>query len=368
MKIHSYLLNASLALVSVFVAFFVFDYLFVVINPQWSGDNRLSIRKADKSYLFELVPNVSGHNSLGLRGPEIEVEKPKDVYRIIVLGDSVTYGLFVDASQAFPARIELFLTDKQINGKRIEVINAGVPAFTAYNELHFYEDMLKYLNPDLVILGFCMNDVVDPFFHWSDLGEPDLVIPTAAIPNEDYHAEQLRNDKGSFIIRLLPDWSNLKRFFVANEILSNPLESKTDSDGIDHPVYLALEQPMNIDVYNDYQSQEWQWLKRQIKALSESLKSEKTDFLFVIFPLAYQLDASYPFSPSANFEKFCKELELACLDLLDSMKGQPVDDLFISNRAGFFDVWHLTAKGHRKVAREIIGKRIQPRYINPSKK
>lgn len=366
-KIFSYILNTCLLLASIFLTFFVVDYLFVVINPEWSGDVKLPMRKTDESYLFELIPGESDHNSLSLRGPEVDVSKPKDVFRIVVIGDSVTYGLYVNADQAFPAQIEKMLTGQKIDGRRIEVINAGVPAFTTYNELHLYRDKLKDFSPDLVILGFCMNDVVDPFFHWSNMGEPDLLIPDAAIPNSIYHAQQLRSDITGSFLRLLPEWSNLKRFFVVKHLSSKTLAtSKLTDDGKSYPVYLALEQPLSIDVYNNYESQEWQWLRRMVGELSESLKREKTDFLFLVLPLSYQIENDYPFSPSANFEKFCTELQLECLDMLESMKGLPVPTVFQSIRSGYNDIWHLTPKGHKKVAKELIERKIRPNFIESS--
>lgn len=367
-KIFSYIANTFLLLASIFLTFFVVDYLFVVINPEWSGDVRLPMRKTDESYLFELIPGVSDHNSLSLRGPEIEVNKPKDVFRIIMLGDSVTYGLYVDTKQAFPAQLEKMLVGQKIDGRRIEVINAGVPAFTTYNELHFYKDKLKKFSPDLVILGFCMNDVVDPFFHWSNMGEPDLFIPDAAIPNRDYHDQQLRRDITGSILRLLPEWSNLKRYLVVKDLASKTLAtSKITEDGKSYPVYLALEQPISIDVYNNYESQEWQWLRRLVSELSASLKSENTEFLFLLLPLSYQIESDYPFSPSANFEKFCTELQIECLDMLDSMQGRKVPDVFQSIRSGYNDIWHLTPKGHKIVARKLVEKKIKPNFIDNSK-
>jgi hypothetical protein len=343
------------------------DYLFAVINPEWSGDIKLPMRKTEKSYLFELIPGVADHNSLGLRGPEIDIKKPEDVFRIIVIGDSVTYGLYVDAPQAFPAQIEKMLAGKKIDGRKIEVINAGVPAFTTYNELHLYKDKLKALSPDLVILGFCMNDVVDPFFHWSNIGQPDLNIPEEALPNKDYHEQQLREDFVGVVLQQLPDWSNLKRYFVVKHLTNKTLAtSKSIIDGKSYPVYLALEQPVTIDVYNDYESPEWHWLRRQIGELSENLKSEQTDFLFLLLPLAYQIEPDYPFSPSASFKRFCIESKIECLDMLDSMKGQPLNDLFQSIRSGYYDIWHLTPLGHEKVAIDLVEKKIKPKIIKAS--
>lgn len=369
MNLLSYLANITLVLVATFISFFIIDYLFAVFDPQWSGKNGLAIELTGESYLFQLVPGVSGHNSLGLRGPEIQANKPDDVFRIIVLGDSVTYGLNVDADEAFPALVEKQLEEQRINGKRVEVINAGVPAYTTYNELHFYKDMLRDLSPDLVILGFCMNDVVDPVFHWINREESFLFVPDAAIPNIEFHNQQLRGDVKFVLLSLLPEWSNLKRFLKTLYLRDKTLATaKMTADGSSYPVYLSSEQPLTIDVYNNYESPEWRWLRQQTDDLVKILQEDDTSFLFLIIPLAYQLDSSYPYSPNANFDRFCQESDFDCLDMLVSMAGQPANKLFFTDHGYFEDIWHLTPEGHRLVAHELIEKKINPMFVDGTDK
>jgi len=61
-------------------------------------------------------------NSLGLRGKEITLEKPSGYKRILVLGDSFTFGLYVSDEETYPAVLEKLLTGQ---GHKVEVINAG---------------------------------------------------------------------------------------------------------------------------------------------------------------------------------------------------------------------------------------------------
>ena len=51
----------------------------------------------------ELVAEI---NSQGLRGPEFVMDKPNDVYRIIAVGGSTTFGLGVEDSFSWPTLLQ----------------------------------------------------------------------------------------------------------------------------------------------------------------------------------------------------------------------------------------------------------------------
>ncbi len=95
-------------------------------------------------------------NSLGLRDSEIDIEKQEDIKRILVLGDSTTFGLWLDSKDSYPEQLERLL-----NGKA-EVINAGVPGYCTRSEVAYLEHYGFKLKPDIVILGFFMgNDIIE---------------------------------------------------------------------------------------------------------------------------------------------------------------------------------------------------------------
>jgi lysophospholipase L1-like esterase len=97
-------------------------------------------------------------NARGFRGPEIRSDRSKkSTYRVLCIGDSVTFGFNGDQEDTYPARLGEFLRAKQ-PGKDIEVINAGVPGWTWLQGLRFLEMEGLALEPDLVIMAHGVND------------------------------------------------------------------------------------------------------------------------------------------------------------------------------------------------------------------
>ncbi|MBU1905513.1 MAG: SGNH/GDSL hydrolase family protein [Candidatus Omnitrophica bacterium] len=99
-------------------------------------------------------------NSLGLVGEEISLEKPENVFRILVLGDSFTEGLHVDEGKNFCERLEYLLNKDQII-RDFEVINAGMSGYSPIAEYLFLKRELLKLKPDLIILQLFPNDVFE---------------------------------------------------------------------------------------------------------------------------------------------------------------------------------------------------------------
>lgn len=85
-------------------------------------------------------------------GSEYQIDKPKDTYRIIALGDSFTFGLYVDTFDSYPETLERLLNNipcRNIN--KFEVINLGVPGYDIqYSVERFKRRGVKY-DPDLVV-------------------------------------------------------------------------------------------------------------------------------------------------------------------------------------------------------------------------
>lgn len=99
-------------------------------------------------------------NSFGLRSPEVDVPKPDGVYRILLLGDSFTFGFRARDADVFARRLEARLRSR-IESPAIEVVNAGVLSYCPLLEYLQYKHHLHALEPDLVILNFDMSDVQD---------------------------------------------------------------------------------------------------------------------------------------------------------------------------------------------------------------
>jgi lysophospholipase L1-like esterase len=96
-------------------------------------------------------------NSLGYRGPEIERDKPPHVVRILCLGDSGTFGQFVNDEETLSSNLEHLLRQDHPS---VEVINGGVPGTTIVDQMEILKRSMV-LKPDIVILTFSENDITD---------------------------------------------------------------------------------------------------------------------------------------------------------------------------------------------------------------
>lgn len=97
-------------------------------------------------------------NALGLRGPEIERTPPPGRTRILVVGDSQTFGYYLEESETWPAQLEASL---RRNGRDIEVVNGGCGGWSIDSETLFTLERALALEPDHVIIGFFANDITD---------------------------------------------------------------------------------------------------------------------------------------------------------------------------------------------------------------
>lgn len=75
-------------------------------------------------------------------------------YRILVLGDSATYGVGVELPEAWPLQLQAALPGAT-------VINHGVPGYTTFQAMGWLEREGLALEPDLVILASSHNDYQD---------------------------------------------------------------------------------------------------------------------------------------------------------------------------------------------------------------
>jgi hypothetical protein len=98
-------------------------------------------------------------NDHGLRDDrDFPYEKPPGVKRIVSLGDSYTVGYEVQGEETFASVLERTL---RAHGLEVEVLNAGVSGYgTAEEALYLERELYKY-SPDLVLVTYYGNDLVD---------------------------------------------------------------------------------------------------------------------------------------------------------------------------------------------------------------
>jgi GDSL-like Lipase/Acylhydrolase family len=108
-------------------------------------------------------------NELGLRDRDLEKKKRGEL-RILLLGDSVTFGWGVPVETTFGRKLETLLTAKL--GRPVRTVNSGVGGYNTVQEQAFIRTYIDVIEPDTVILLFVRNDIElnePPFDPWSQL-------------------------------------------------------------------------------------------------------------------------------------------------------------------------------------------------------
>jgi hypothetical protein len=131
------------------------------ICPQETGP----VRFAFNPVLGEIpVPNQEGrqvhpgnfdftysNNSLGFRGSREYGPKKPGEFRLLLLGDSFTYGLGVNDHQTYGYHLQQSLRRHHLNAV---VINAGNPGHGTEYALKLFQTVGAGLRPDVTVLGF----------------------------------------------------------------------------------------------------------------------------------------------------------------------------------------------------------------------
>jgi hypothetical protein len=200
------LLRAALVLFGVAFALAVWEVALRWLEPSprtMGGRRVLHELRLDRPWLYRLRPGTSGYmtpqmsilyrvNADGFRDRLRERPKPDGVYRILVLGDSVTFGYGVEAEQSFPRLLEDELAERA-PAAGIEVLNFGVGGYNPYTEVELFKDIGTRYEPDLVIVQFCINDLDDPTASYSVHSRQRLaMIPDAAYPDPSLRQSPLR--------------------------------------------------------------------------------------------------------------------------------------------------------------------------------
>ncbi|HKE00965.1 MAG TPA: SGNH/GDSL hydrolase family protein [Planctomycetota bacterium] len=111
-------------------------------------------------------------NDRGFRGPDIADAKPPNVRRVVCLGDSCTFGSMVEGDATFSRALERWLS---AGGARAEVVNLGVPGYSAFQMWRQLVHVALPLAPDAVVVyAGAWNDFT-PAVRYADPAIADRV-------------------------------------------------------------------------------------------------------------------------------------------------------------------------------------------------
>jgi hypothetical protein len=330
-------------------------YRAVVGRPPSRSLRPRDVACGDCPYVFELDRRLPDVSSQRLRDREFPLVPEEGTQRILVLGDSLPYGPHVGVEHTFPKVLE-----RRLGGEaaHVEVMNSGVLAYSPFNEREYYASRLRAFHPSLVVISFCMNDVVDPTLHWAKAvgGRSPLdELPPDAIPNPAYHRDhalpllQRHLDEQGSHLRDLLDQSAFYRVVVDPLLGPGIPDTSVTAGGKKYPAYLTGEDTLSIEVLMDWDSTEWVWLRKQYDEMIADIRSDGAEVVILVNPLRYQLEEGYPLFPQHLFARYCAQRKVACFDVGPALRKYGGASLFIGTAHGVLDIWHYNAKGHAVV-------------------
>jgi len=109
---------------------------------------------------------VVNSNAMGVRSRrEYTLNKPFGVTRVLMFGDSFTFGDEVSDDETYAARLEQLLP-------RTEVLNLGVHGYAHDQMLLYLREVGADYHPDLVLLGFVADDMERNLRGFRDFAKP----------------------------------------------------------------------------------------------------------------------------------------------------------------------------------------------------
>jgi lysophospholipase L1-like esterase len=150
--------NAALA-----VGTFLLCIIVLEVFLRLKGYGNLEIYEPDPKLYWKLKPNQDCYtkidhrpvhiNSHGTRGPDFETVKPPGTIRVLSLGDSRTFGWGLKQEETYSDQLRRLLQEQLGGAKKIEVINAGVNAWSYSQMLVYFRDTALHYQPDVVVLA-----------------------------------------------------------------------------------------------------------------------------------------------------------------------------------------------------------------------
>lgn len=288
-------------------------------------------------------------NSIGLRNEEVADEKNRKRY--LLLGDSFTFGMGVNASDTFAVKLQKMLGNRYHN-----VINAGVIGQTIDDAfLYLKNDGIK-LQPDFVIYNFFVgNDITELRRHiWEQSPDGGITKVTDKVLHAD-EKNRLRQREEKEPESYFLFWLQQKIDILKNKY---GYASDTIDPTLTWPVFLSDNHPSQDANLDDY----WYSFETVLRQMNEYCKSQNVPLIINMIPMDTQINKSYwkkyPGTPFGEEEFEAKRPQKRML-FLGQKYGIPVLDLLPvlqnteeqNNMSLYFDNDpHFNALGHRYTA------------------
>ena len=300
---------------------------------------------------WKLKPNVEDYwggrlvriNSKGLRGPDLDYPKPPQTVRVLYLGDSVTFGDGLQRYEETFSSLSAAILEKKL-ATNVQTIDSGVSGYSPWQEqIYLAKEGIKY-HPDLVVVGFVLNDVTEKFelVKFGGNGE----------------GWQLSHTYFSYFDQLA-DHSGIANF--ARRVGARLKYGRNVQEG--------AKKKENLDVqslFTDPERQDvkdaWRGTLADLEQIYGFCRARQIPVILLIFPYYFQFEKSdLPAIPQQIVGGHARQQVVPALDLLPRLAERMKQD-GKNAREYFLDSNHFSPLGNQVIA-EMIGEFVEKEKI-----
>ncbi len=276
---------------------------------------------------YALRPNYDkeGHVQTDARGLRCRTNTgTTPTNTILFIGDSVLFGGAVAYEQNLSHLLEEDLTQKMRTP--VAVWNAGIPGFNSQQELAWMRIKAPEVQPQLILVQFCMNDYLPP----PVLAEGDGTLDVTRFSGEAGFSVRGLLYRSKAVVFLKEKLKDLQK--VRPEWFPKRL----------HYLHYIHKGPG------------WTACKEAFREMQRIAEAHGARLAIILFPMEPQLRIPDS-SPQDDLRRFCANEGIQVLDLFEPFETHWREGLYIefSHRLGTVDLVHLSARGHELAAQCI---------------
>ena len=280
-------------------------------------------------------------NALGLRYEPIGRKEPGEL-RVLVLGDSIVFGDFVQADETLPGRLEA-LTNPPGATKRIRFLNAGVAGLSTIEELYYYQEIGPLVEADVVLLAMYLNDAQQAGAYTAR-SMPKLLAKSRFLSWGANRLEVVR--KGIFRDEFGKHERSWRETFRADRDFAR---ARTPKDKFDREIYNA-----DLDFGLAWAPGTWDVLGSLLVTFDSAVKANGARLAVTLLPLSMQIVNNDDYEdrlPQTRCRAICEGLRIPFYDPIDDLRA----DYRQNEKRQLYDHCHYRPYGYEILASGTLG-------------
>lgn len=334
-----YIINILISLVTIILIFCVGELILRVIFPlpkntghlrrsEWNRDYRKSVFIPNTEVIDSGVPTKI--NSLGLKNKEIDLHKAENILRILVFGDSFTYGAGLLINDTLSSQLERRLNMDNNDFIEIQVINFGVSGMNTFQEVMYTLNYGLRFNPDIIMIVWIHNDMETNGYKLHDY---EYFVKNGTVPrkNDMAFSSQVQGERIGFYkgnktitMRFWNFYEKLKRKSRFIQFVGPRMKQ------LSHKVGLNLKTSEKI-IYSDLDSEGFRLSFNSLKYINNELNKNGIEFYTILYPILQRLnDNYYNELIYKKVENYCNNHNINCLNLSNYFRDKELSRLHLS--------------------------------------